>query len=114
MGLETGTYIDDLISTNPLAADNVSQGDNHLRLIKAVLKASFPSVDMAVNAIHASSSAPALAITAGLVWFDTSANVLKIRNEANDAWVTLAVSPVTSNADSKYLPNNDRGCLHHI
>ena len=60
MGLETGTYIDDLVSTNPLAADNVSQGDNHLRLIKAVLKASFPSVDMAVNAIHASSSAPAV------------------------------------------------------
>jgi hypothetical protein len=98
MGLESATYIDELVNTNPLAADNVSQGDNHLRLIKAVLQSSFPSVDMAVNAIHASSSAPAVAITAGLVWFDTSANLLKIRNEANDAWVTLAVSPVTSNS----------------
>ena len=96
MALESATYIDELVSTNPLASDNVSQGDNHLRLIKSVLQSSFPSVDMAVNAIHASDSAPAVAITAGLIWFDTSANLLKIRNEANDAWVTLAVSPVTS------------------
>jgi hypothetical protein len=96
MALETATFLDELVSTNPLASDNVSQGDNHLRLLKAVLQSSFPSVDMAVNAIHASSSAPAESISAGLVWFDTSANVLKIRNEANDAWVTLAVSPVTS------------------
>jgi len=98
MALESATYIDELVSTNPLASDNVSQGDNHLRLIKSVLQSSFPSVDMAVNAIHASDSAPAVAITAGLIWFDTSANLLKIRNEANDAWVTLAVSPVTSNS----------------
>ena len=98
MALESATYIDELVSTNPLASDNVSQGDNHLRLIKSVLQSSFPSVDMAVNAIHASDSAPAESITAGLVWFDTSANLLKIRNEANDAWVTLAVSPVTSNS----------------
>ena len=96
MALVSATYIDELVSTNPLASDNVSQGDNHLRLIKSVLQSSFPSVDMAVNAIHASDSAPAESITAGLVWFDTSNNVLKIRNEANDAWVTLAVSPVTS------------------
>jgi hypothetical protein len=32
------------------------------------------------------------------VWFDTTANVLKIRNEANDAWVELAVSIITSNS----------------
>ena len=54
MALESANYIDELVSTNPLASDNVSQGDNQLRLIKKVLKQSFPSVDMAVNAIHAS------------------------------------------------------------
>ncbi len=98
MGLESASYIDELNSSNPTATDPVSQGDDHLRLIKSVLKTSFPSVDIAVNAIHASDSAPAESITAGLIWFDTSANLLKIRNEANDAWVTLAVSPVTSNS----------------
>ena len=97
MALESGTYLDDLVATNPTASDNVSQGDNHLRLIKEVLKNSFPSVDAVVNAIHTSAAAPSTSITAGLLWFDTTNNLLKLRNEANDAWITLAVSPVTSN-----------------
>lgn len=43
MGLETGTYITDLVATNPVGAtDAKSEGDNHLRLIKATLQASFP------------------------------------------------------------------------
>jgi hypothetical protein len=43
MGLESTTYIDGLVSTNPVSGDNVSQGDDHLRLLKAVLKATFPN-----------------------------------------------------------------------
>jgi hypothetical protein len=98
MALETGNYIDDLVITNPTASDPISQGDDHLQLIKKVVKQSFPSVDAAVHAIHPSDTAPSTSLTAGLMWFDTSANLLKIRNEANDAWVTLAVSIVTSNS----------------
>ena len=98
MALETGNYIDDLVITNPTASDPISQGDDHLQLIKKVVKQSFPSVDSAVHAIHPSATAPATSLTAGLVWFDTTANLLKIRNEANDAWITLAVSIVTSNS----------------
>ena len=98
MALETGNYIDDLVITNPTASDPISQGDDHLQLIKKVVKQSFPSVDSAVHAIHPSATAPATSLTAGLMWFDTSANLLKIRNEANDAWVTLAVSIITSNS----------------
>jgi len=97
MGLESATYLNGLVDTNPGATDNVSQGDDHLRLIKSVLKSSFPSVDIAVNAIHTSSSAPSTSISAGLIWFDTTNNLIKIRNEANDAWITLPISPVTSN-----------------
>ena len=97
MGLESATYLNGLVDTNPGATDNVSQGDDHLRLIKSVLKNSFPSVDAAVNAIHTGTSAPSTSISAGLLWFDTTNNVLKLRNEANDAWITLPISPVTSN-----------------
>ncbi len=97
MALESANYIDELVITNPTASDPVSQGDDQLRLIKKVVKQSFPSVDIAVNAIHTSASAPATSISAGLVWFDTSANLLKIRNEANDAWITLPVSVTASN-----------------
>ena len=98
MALESGNYIDDLVITNPTASDPISQGDDHLQLIKKVVKQSFPSVDGAVHAIHPSATAPATSLTAGLIWFDTTANLLKIRNEANDAWITLAVSIVTSNS----------------
>ncbi|MBK8123878.1 MAG: hypothetical protein IPK54_10075 [Dokdonella sp.] len=45
MGLEAATYIDDLVSTNPVVGDNVFEGDDHLRLIKATLQATFPSFD---------------------------------------------------------------------
>jgi len=42
MTVETATHLDDLDITLPLAGDNISEGDNHLRLIKSVLKTVFP------------------------------------------------------------------------
>ncbi len=50
MGLETGTYINSLVATNPVGAtDPKSQGDDHLRLIKATIKASFPNINGAMT-----------------------------------------------------------------
>ena len=43
MALESGTYVKDLVSTNPPGTDAISQGDDHIRLIKSVLQNSFPS-----------------------------------------------------------------------
>jgi len=43
MPLESATYIGDLNIANPAGADSKSQGDDHLRLIKSVLKNTFPS-----------------------------------------------------------------------
>jgi len=48
MALETGTFVDDLVVTNPVAADSVSQGDDHLRLIKSLLKTTFPNATKAL------------------------------------------------------------------
>ena len=48
MALETGTHIDDLVATNPSRTDGIGTTDDHLRLIKAVLKASFPGLDDAL------------------------------------------------------------------
>lgn len=45
MALETATYIADLVTTNPVGAtDPISQGDDHLRLIKSTLQATFPNM----------------------------------------------------------------------
>lgn len=41
MGLELGQYINDLVITNPLGSDGKAFGDDHLRLIKTVLKQCF-------------------------------------------------------------------------
>lgn len=47
MGLETGTFVSELVETNPLGSDQKQFGDNHLRLIKSVLKNTFPNANRA-------------------------------------------------------------------
>lgn len=43
MSLETASWVTQLNSSNPTASDPVSEGDDHLRMLKTVLKNSFPS-----------------------------------------------------------------------
>ena len=112
MALETGNYISDLVKTNPLSSDDISQGDDHLQLIKKILQRTFPvgtdtaldsgvGPDQAVQVLIAKSSEPTVDTSAsgnaaramGLMWLDTSNNLLKIRNQANDAWVILPFDP---------------------
>ena len=118
MGLETGNYIDDLDRDWPLSSDNVSEGDNHLQLIKRALQYTFP---LGTSTVATSSVGPGQAVQVliakadpgptidtsasghaaramGMLWLDTTTNLLKIRNQANDAWITLAVDPETSNS----------------
>jgi hypothetical protein len=42
MALETATHIDDLVITNPDGADDLNQGDDHIKMIKDVLKRDLP------------------------------------------------------------------------
>lgn len=52
-GLETGTYINSLVATNPVGAtDPKSQGDDHLRLIKSTILNTFPNITGAVTSTH--------------------------------------------------------------
>jgi hypothetical protein len=50
MALESATFINQLVATNPTATDTVAQADDHLRLIKSTLQATFPNIDAAVTA----------------------------------------------------------------
>jgi len=55
MGLEantSSTYINGLVGTNPTTSDPLSEGDNHLRLIKDVLQRSWPAITGAVSVSH--------------------------------------------------------------
>jgi len=66
MGLESATYISGLVASNPVhLTDGVSEGDDHLRLIKSTLLNTFPSITGAVSLTH------------------TQINNAAIKNEAN-------------------------------
>ena len=52
MALESATYIDGLVITNPTGADAKSTSDDHHRLIKSTIKATFPNITGAVNPTH--------------------------------------------------------------
>lgn len=50
MGLETATFVSGLVATNPVGAtDSIAQGDDHIRLVKSVLQATFPNASAAIN-----------------------------------------------------------------
>lgn len=52
MPLESASYISDLNVANPVSTDSVAQADDHIRLIKAAIKATFPNVTGPVTATH--------------------------------------------------------------
>ena len=52
MALETGTFISDLVATNPTGSDALAFADDHLRLIKSTVKATFPNISGAVTKTH--------------------------------------------------------------
>lgn len=52
MSLETSTYINGLVVTNPTSSDPVSRGDDHLKLLKSTIKNTFPNVTGAITTTH--------------------------------------------------------------
>ena len=53
MPLESATYIDGLNASNPAASDAINTADDHLRLIKSTIKATFPNITGPVTATQA-------------------------------------------------------------
>lgn len=80
MTVEAATYISTLNSLLPPSNDPKSEGDDHIRLIKAVLKSSFPNITGAVtltqaqlNDVLTKTTGGDQTITAGAVYFSNSA-----------------------------------------
>lgn len=93
MGLETGTYISDLVASNPLSGDPESQGDDHLRLIKSVLQATFPQTSKAFRFPTTGN-----AVASFTVSFPADQNKLFIVGVTANAVITLP-TPTGVNAD---------------
>ena len=49
MALESASWITQLVDTNPTSSDPFIQGDDHLHMIKLVLKNTFPSTSTAAQ-----------------------------------------------------------------
>lgn len=66
MPLETASFISDLNASNPAHSDGLNQADAHMRLIKAALKSTFPSITGPVTASQADLNAITGLLTAGV------------------------------------------------
>lgn len=102
-GLETGTYISDLVVTNPLSSDLASTSDDHIRLLKSTIKTTFPNINNAVtvtdeqlNAVGASGVTGAAnpSATIGLSTINGSATTF-LRSDGAPA-LSQAIAPTWS------------------
>lgn len=82
MGLEAASFISQLDAANPLGTDSKGQGDDHLRLIKAVLLATLPNFNAALTATPAEITA-ALAAVAALPNFTVGEGTPTCTNNGN-------------------------------
>ena len=100
MALETGTYIDSLVVANPAATDALSQADEHLRLLKSTIKATFPNVDAAVTATPTDLNTKTALVSDGTdVTFNTGITADKIKTLIG---ITEPVAPaITTATDSE-------------
>ena len=126
MGLETGTTISSFITSNPTSSDPVNQGDDHLRLIKSILKAQFPgaagngfataitATEAEINALHgltnfyfaSGTRMPFAQATAPTGWTqDTSDNatnrMLRVVNTTGNG-IGGSASPILNNVVSSH------------
>jgi hypothetical protein len=100
MGLETSTYVDGLNTSNPAATDGLAQADDHIRLIKTVLKNTFPNLTGAVTATQANlnnttaipSTLTDLGITDG-----SNGQVLRTDGNGNYSFFTLPAGSTDTN-----------------
>ena len=53
MALETGSYVNSLVISNPASTDGLAQADDHLRLIKSTIKNTLPSITGAITGTQA-------------------------------------------------------------
>ena len=101
MGLETGTYVNDLNTANPTSTDPKSQGDDHLRLIKSVLKntfAGFPGLVVATGTEAQGATVNDCVVTVSPAPAAYTANFFLAfkATHTNTGAVTLAINALTA------------------
>lgn len=106
MSLETASFINQLVATNPAHADLLNQSDGHIKLIKAVLQSQFPNftaaalnstnaqIDTCVTALNQGGNTAALIPIGGtIMWWS---NTLPNSDSVHWAWCNGATIGTTS------------------
>ena len=110
MALETGTYIDSLVTQNPVATDPLAQADDHLRLIKATIKATFPNITGAVTVTHTdinTVTTPAFPSGTRMLFQQTAAPTGWTKDTANDDKALRVVSGTVGTGGTNALSSLD-------
>ena len=100
MGLETSTYVNGLNTSNPAATDGLAQADDHIRLIKTVLKNTFPNLNGAVTASPAdlnNTSAIPTTLTDLGISDGSNGQVLQTNGSGNFSFITLPTGSTDTN-----------------
>ena len=110
MALETSTYIDGLVATNPVATDGLAQADDHMRLIKATIKATFPNITGAVTVTHTdlnTVTTPAFPSGTRMLFQQTAAPTGWTKDTANDDKALRVVSGTVGSGGTNALSSLD-------
>lgn len=77
MPLENAQYIHQLEAANPAGSDQLAQGDDHLRMIKAVLKSTFPNIQGPVTKTEDELNSTGFSMPIGVItaWYGNSGSV---------------------------------------
>ena len=105
MSVEAATYINQLDATKPASGDPKSEGDDHLRLLKSAVKATFPNLTATpVTPTSADLNTVAGASSTGAVGFNvqTQASTDNTTKAASTAMVQAAI--LASSGISASLP----------
>lgn len=101
MTVESTTTIDGLVADSPTSFDKKSEGDDHIRLLKAVLKASFPlftgPLSIANDQIASKDYANSLAFSSALPGQDGNSGKFLTTDGSSASWgdVPLPVASTT-------------------
>lgn len=109
-GLETGTYISDLVTTNPTGTDNYSTADDHLRLIKATVKNTFPNINNAVTLTDEVLNS-GIALLAGSNTFTVGPQILSYNAPQ---WVYIEADAATNNKRWDTIANGEKWCIRAV
>jgi hypothetical protein len=98
MALETGTYVNSLVPTNPASTDGLAQADDHIRLIKSTIKNTFPNLTGPVTATQATlNNTPSTLTDLGISDGSASGQVLTTDGSGNFSFTALPAGTTDTN-----------------